>query len=217
MPEQQGSNPNQQARPSSTYSYPDQLRIATQQLHSMVKMLSEISGSLPTLRRVFRGEVLYQDESGNSQWIQIVKPMFVQTDPTTEKPLRQIITLPDKSTKQGFLPNDEAIEEILSMLYFLGLNPVTPLTNLDENIILDDLKEFECKLAATLTLKQKEWGMDKILLPIIQTKIKTAVQDVRYMAKNGTVLKALQTTVSRVEQVLEGERFRTKNKVSPYQ
>ncbi|GAH13612.1 unnamed protein product, partial [marine sediment metagenome] len=70
------------------------------------------------------------------------------------------------------------------MLYFLGLNPVTPLTNLDENIILDDLKEFECKLASTLCLKQKTWGIDKTLLPMIQTKIKTSVQDVRYMAKN---------------------------------
>ena len=202
--------------PASSYSYPDQLRAATMQLHSMVKMLAEISGSLPTLRRVFRGEVLYQDESGSSQWIQIVKPMFIKSDFATGKPLRQIIILPDKTTREGFIPNDEAIEEIISMLYFLGLNPVTPLTNLEESTILDDLREFECKLAATLTLKQKEWGMDKELLPIIHQKIKTTVQDVRYMAKQGTVLRALQTTVSRVENVLEGERSASKLKISPY-
>ena len=201
--------------PASSYSYPDQLRAATMQLHSMVKMLAEISGSLPTLRRVFRGEVLYQDESGSSQWIQIVKPMFIKSDINTGQPLRETITLPDKTIRNGYVPNDEAIEEIISMLYFLGLNPVTPLTNLEEGTILDDLREFECKLAATLCLKQKSWGMDKELLPMIQQKIKTTVQDVRYMAKNGTVLKALQTTVSRVEQVIEGDRA-NKLRMSPY-
>ena len=203
-------------QPISSYSYPDQLKAATQQLHSMVKMLAEISGSLPTLRRVFRGEVLYQDDSGASQWIQIVKPMFINSDFVTGQPLRTEIKLPDGTTRQGFVANDEAIEEIISMLYFLGLNPVTPLTNLEESTILDDLKEFECKLAATLCLKQKSWGMDKELLPMIHQKIKTTVQDVRYMAKNGTVLRALQTTVSRVESVIEGERSRNRLKISPY-
>ena len=209
-----------QTQPSATassFSYPDQLRQATQQLHSMVKMLAEISGSLPTLRRVFRGEVLYQDESGRSDWIQIVKPMFIKSDPATEKPLRQVIIMPDKTKREGFVPNDEAIEELISMLYFMGLNPVTPLTNLSEATILDDLKEFECKLAATLALKQKSWGMDKELLPVIHQKIKTTVQDVRYMANEGAVLKALQTTVSRVEQIIEGDRQRSKLKLSPYQ
>ena len=203
--------------PSSSYSYPDQLRQATQQLHSMVKMLAEISGSLPTLRRVFRGEVLYQDDSGKSEWVQIVKPMFVKSDPVTEVPLRNVIVMPDKTKREGFIPNDEAIEELISMLYFMGLNPITPLTDLSEGTILDDLKEFECKLAATLTLKQKTWGMDKELLPIIHQKIKTTVQDVRYMANEGAVLKALQTTVSRVEQIIEGDRQRGKLKLSPYQ
>ncbi|GAG92854.1 unnamed protein product, partial [marine sediment metagenome] len=121
MPDEQTSTQGSQPS-SSSYSYPDQLRIATQQLHSMVKMLSDIPGSLPTLRRVFRGEVLYQDESGASTWIQVVKPMFIKTDPTTELPVMQIVSLPDKTQKNSFVPNDEAIEEILSMLYFLGLN-----------------------------------------------------------------------------------------------
>lgn len=211
-------NQTQHSSQGANYSYPDQLRIATQQLHSMVKMLADISGSLPTLRRVFRGEALHQEEDGTTQWIQIVKPTFVKVDHITNLPLRQKVIMPDKTERMVYVPNDEAIEEILSMLYFLGLNPVTPLTNLDEGIILDDLKEFECKLAGILTLKQKSWGIDKDSLPIIHTKIKTIVQDVRYMAKNGTVLKALQTTVSRVEQVMEGERSRAgKMNATPYQ
>ena len=206
------------ALPKGTYSYPDQLRQASQQLASMVKMLSEITGSLPTLRRVFRGEAMHQSADGATEWVQIVKPMFVQTNTETGELLEQIIKLPDGTTRKGFIPNDEAIEEILSMLYFLGLNPFTPLSALDEDIILDDLKEFECKLAGVLNLKQKAWGIDKELLPMIHMKIKTPVQDVRFMARNGTVLKALQTTVSRIEQVLEGSRVdRRSPKQSPYQ
>ena len=96
----------------------------------------------------------------------------------------------------------------------MGLNQITLLTNIDENTILDDLKEFECKLAALLCLKQKEWGIDKELLPMTQSKIKTLVQDARYQACNGNTIKAIQKTVQRIEQFSEGERIT--RKISPY-
>jgi len=117
--------------------------------------------------------------------------------------------------KEIFIPNDEAIEEILSMLKSMGLNQITFMTNLDEKTILDDLKEFECKLAGILALKQKMWGIDKELLPMLQTKIKTIVQDARYQACNGSTLKAIQKTVQRVEQAWEGDKG-GKGKSSPY-
>jgi len=62
--------------------------------------------------------------------------------------------------------------------------------------ILADLLEFECKLASLLMLKQREWGIDKELLQIMQLKIKTIVQDARYMCCNGSTIKAIQKQYS---------------------
>ena len=121
----------------------------------------------------------------------------------------------DGEEREVYIPNDEAIEEVLSMLSFMGMNPVTSLSNISEDNVLDDLKEFECKLAAILALKQKEWGLDKELLPMLQSEIKTLVQDVRFMACEGHTLKALQTTVQRVEQMIEGRDLK-KGVMSPY-
>ena len=202
---------------SQNLSYANQLDDASKTMASITKLLLESSKTLSTLRREFRGEALYQGEDGSSQWIQISKPIFCKMDYLKEKPLKENVKMPDGTFKDVFIPNDEAIEEILSMLKFAGLNQITSITNISEDNILDDLREFECKLAGVLCLKQKEWGIDKEVLPMIQFKIKTIVQDARYMAKDGGTLKALQTTVSRVEQVLEGERFQKKLSVSPYQ
>ncbi len=197
-------------------SYPNQLDEATKTMASITKLLLESSKTLSTLRREFRGEALSQAVDGSSQWIQISKPIFCKMDYLKEKPLKEWAKMPDGEMREVYLPNDEAIEEILSMLKFAGLNQITSITNVDENNILDDLREFECKLAGILCLKQKEWGIDKETLPMIQFKIKTIVQDARYMAKDGGTLKALQTTVSRVEQVLEGDRVQKKMNISPY-
>ena len=214
---QQQQNTNQyQDNSNRTISYPDQLRDASQQLASTVKIILEIPKSITALRRTFRGEALYQAEDGSSQWIQVVKPMFVQMDPYTRKPLKKKITYPDGEEVEVYIPNDEAIEEILSILFFMGMNNITPLTNLDENTILDDLREVECKLAAVLALKQVSWGMDKELLPMIQTKLKTPIQDARYMCAEGGTLKALTQSVSRIEQVLEDTRAKGKLMSSPY-
>jgi hypothetical protein len=208
--------PTQNIPKSNIFSYPDQIRNQAEQIASTVKMIIEIPKSISTLRRVFRGEALYQSEDGSNQWIQIVKPVFILLNKTTREPIRKEIKLPSGEIINGFLPNDEAIEEILSQLFFMGMSPITPLTNLDENTVLDDLKEFECKLAGILCLKQVDWGLDKALMPMIQTKIKTIVQDARYLCVNGGTMKALTQQVSRIEQVLEGERTTNKSKSSPY-
>jgi len=201
---------------SKNLSYPDQLRTQAEQIASTIKMLSEIPKSISTLRRVFRGEALHQAEDGSSQWVQVVKPMFVLLDKQTRKPLKTKVKMPDGELREVYIANDEAIEEILSQLYFMGMNQITPLTNLRENTVLDDLKEFECKLAGVLALKQVEWGLDKALMPMIHMKIKTPIQDARYLCVNGGTMRALTQQVSRIEQVLEGEKAQRNIKTSPY-
>lgn len=194
---------------SAVVAYPT-TNASDKALASIATLLKESTIILPVLRREFRGEALYQFPDGSQTYIQLTKPIFIKIDPVTEKPLREVIEYKSFSgqamTKEVFVPNDEAIEEVLSILKFMGLNQITLLTNLDENTILDDLREFECKLAGILCLKQKEWGIDKELLPIIQGKIKTIVQDARYQACNGNTIRAIQKTVQRVEQVLESNK-----------
>jgi len=207
---------NKEMQKNKNLAYPDQIRSQAEQIVSTIKMLSEIPKSISTLRRVFRGEALYQAEDGSSQWIQVVKPMFILLDKQTRKPLKKTTKMPDGEVREVYLPNDEAIEEILSQLYFMGMNQITPLTNLDENTVIDDLREFECKLAGILALKQVAWGLDKALMPMIQTKIKTTVQDARYLCVNGGTMKALTQQVQRIEQVLEGEKSLKNIKSSPY-
>lgn len=202
--------------PQKNLSYPDQIRNQAEQIVSTIKMLAEIPKSISTLRRVFRGEALYQSEDGSNQWIQVVKPMFILLDKQTRQPIKKIIKDSNGEQREVFLPNDEAIEEVLSMLNFMGMNQITPLTNLDEGTVLDDLKEFECKLAGMLCLKQVDWGLDKAFMPMIQTKIKTIVQDARYLCVEGSTMKALTQQVSRIEQVLEGGKDFKKVNMSPY-
>ena len=202
--------------PNKNLVYPDQIRDQAQQIASTIRMLMEIPKSISTLRRVFRGEALYQSEDGTTQWVQTVKPIFIKLDSKTREPIMEELIMPNQEKRKVYLPNDEAIEEILSQLFFMGFNPITPLTNLSEDNILDDLKEFECKLAGLLMQKQLAWGLDKALMPMIQTKIKTVVQDARYMCVNGGTMRALSQQVSRIEQVIEGDKNLKQKMTSPY-
>lgn len=202
--------------PNKNLVYPDQIRDQAQQIASTIRMLMEIPKSISTLRRVFRGEALYQSEDGTTQWVQTVKPIFIKLNPKTREPIMEELIMPNQEKRKVYLPNDEAIEEILSQLFFMGFNPITPLTNLSEDNILDDLKEFECKLAGLLMQKQLSWGLDKALMPMIQTKIKTVVQDARYMCVNGGTMRALSQQVSRIEQVIEGDKNLKQKMTSPY-
>lgn len=174
-------------------------------LASIAGLLRESDNLLPILRSEFKGEATMQYEDGSVENVQVSKPLFVRTDFKTNKPLK-IIANYRNGAKEIYVVNEEAVEEVLSMLKFMGLNKITSLTNLDEKTILEDLKEFECKLAAVLMLKQKSWGLDKELLPTTMTKIKTIVQDARYMCCNGSTIKAIQKTVQRIENFQEGDR-----------
>ena len=180
---------------AQSVSYPNQ-RDGDKALASIASLLKEAESILPMLRREFRGEAIQQYEDGSFEYIQVSKPLFVQLDVKTEEPKKKKVTYRTGEIKEVYLANDEAIEEVLSILKFMGMNKMTLLTNIKEDMILDDLLEFECKFSALLMLKQKSWGIDKELLPIVMTKIKTIVQDARYMACQGNTIKAIQKTVS---------------------
>ena len=210
--QQQNNNQNQ------NYTLPGQMQDSINQMASMSKLLLEISNTLLTLRREFRGEALYQSEDGSSSWIQVSKPTFVITDLKTNRPVKEKKKMPWGETKEIYIPNDEAIDEVLSMLKFSGVNQIQPIGKNPEGNYMDDLKEFECKLAAVLCLKQKDWGLDKEMLPMIMFKIKTIVQDARSLSVEGNTLKALQTTVQRVEQQIEDNRPKNRlGGVNPWQ
>ena len=207
------SNSQSNSQQNSSISYPNQDN-EQKALASIASILNQTDNMLPVLRREFRGEVSFQYEDGTLEYRQILKPMFIKVDQETQIPIKQKVKYKDGTEKEIYIPNDEAIEELLSMLKFMGLNKITMMTNIDERTILQDLLEFECKLAAVLGLKQKEWGIDKELLPTTMTKIKTIVQDARYMCCNGSTIKAIQKTVQRIESYSEGQ---TKGRASgPY-
>lgn len=199
---------------NQSVSYPNQPDPAEKALASIASLLKEADQLLPMLRREFRGEAVKQYQDGTFEYIQISKPIFVKLNVTTEEPIKIGKVYKDGTTAEVYVPNDEAIEEVISILKFMGLNNITRLTNIDEGTILDDLREYECKLASVLMLKQKEWGIDKELLPMTMSKIKTIVQDARYMCCNGSTLKAIQKTVQRVESFIEGDKGR--KRLSPY-
>ena len=186
------------------------------QMASLTRLLMEITNYLQTLKMQFRGEALYQGEDGKITWVQVTKPRFIKMDFKTGKPQRVKTKMPWGEEKLLYIPNEEAIDEVLSMLYFGGVNQINPIGFNNPDNYLEDLKEFECKLAGVLCLKQEEWGLDEELLPMIQFEIKTIVQDVRSMAINGNTLKNLISTVQRIEQAIEGGTTKKKIGGSPY-
>lgn len=199
---------------ASYMTYPNQVDNTRREFASIASLLSKSQDLLPVLRREFRGEVLKQYEDGFIESVQTSKPIFVEVDFETNKAKKIKVKYKDGTEAEIYRINEEAVEEILSMLKFLGLNQITPMTNVDEETVLDDLREFEMKLAALLAQKQKGWGLDKELMPILMTKIKTIVQDARYMCVNGSTIKAIQKAVSRVEHSYEGDN--KKRSASPY-
>lgn len=196
-----GELPQQQQ--TGNVVYPSQMQDAEKAMASLVKLLYGISDLLVNIRRELRGEAAYQSANGETVWIQIAKPAFVKVNFTTNKPIKQIAKMPWGEQKEVYIPNDEAIEEVLSCMKFSGVNQITPMAGIDNDNYMDDLREFECKLAATFALKQKSWGLDKELMPLLQFKVKTVVQDARSLALDGRTLEALQRTVQRVEQIIE--------------
>ncbi len=172
-------------------------------LASIAGLLRESDNLLPILRSEFKGEATIQFDDGGVESVQVSRPLFIRINKADRKPI-MIEKKYRSGTKTIYATNEEAVEELLSMLKFLGLNKITNLTNLSEKTILEDLKIFECKLASILMLKQQAWGIDKEMMPMIQTKIATIIQDARYMCCNGSTIKAIQKTVQRIESYSEG-------------
>ena len=137
-------------------AYPNQPSDTEKAMASISSLIRENQNLLPVLRREFRGEALQQYEDGSYSYVQVSKPYFVKVDPITEEPIMQEVTYKDGKgkdyKKEIFIPNDEAIEEILSMFNSMGINQITILTNLDEYTYLDDLIIVKCKLVAIICL-----------------------------------------------------------------
>jgi len=189
-------------RSPQNFTYPSQIRNdEIEELTSLIKVFKQYSDMPALMRREFRGEVLCTDGNHNTHWTQIARPIFILIDYKTQKPIMKINPL--FKDKMDYTPNDEAIDELISELKLMGINPITPITNVDENEIIDDLREFEMKFEAQLALKQQEWGLDKELMPMLVTKIKTIVKDARYVCKEGGFLRAIMKSVQRIEQSIE--------------
>ncbi len=185
-------------------------------MESIAKVLKAIVNFPNTMRRKFKGEYLYVDEEGKSFWVQGTKPSFVVMDHKTQKPKKINKKMPWGEMKEIYIANDEAIDEIISMIEFMGVNEINPVGFNSPDNYLDDLKEFECKLAGLLALKQKEWGMDKELLPMIMIKIKTLVQDVRSLAIKGNLIRAITTNMQRIEQYIQNDSQKKGAIPNPY-
>lgn len=185
-----------------TYSYPSQTTSRNnEELKNLVDLLSKYTDMLPNLRRELRGEDKWKDpKTGDVFWVQTTKPVFVKLDNKTRKPLRRENKL---TGRKEYIPNEEAIEEVLRILRSMGVNSITPITSLEENDIIMDLREFEMKLSALLAAKQVEWGLDKEMMPLLKTQLSTMVQDARFVCKNGNLLKAIMRSVQRIEQSIE--------------
>lgn len=194
MVEVEYQEPRGRITPASQAQYKDM-----QELANLVKLLTKYGDMLNLLRREFKGESTWTSDEGEHKWIQTTKPIFIISD-ANGTPLRRKNPVLDR---QDYIPNDEAIEELISELRLMGINTITPITGLHENEIIDDLREFEMKFVAMLTLKQVEWGLDKEMMPMLVTKIKTIVKDSRYIAKDGALLRAIMKSVQRIEQSLE--------------
>ncbi len=185
--------------------YPDEANIS-KKIDSLIEILTKAGSQLTALRHEFRGEELVQLEDGTNTWVQVTKPLFVRTNIKNEEPLMREIVSTDGKKIRVYIPHDEAIEEILSLIKMCGLNQTTPLGTTDEREMNVDLFEFEKQLSVLLTLKRKEWGIDKSLRPMVYKKIKQVVQDARSLQLNGRVLKSLTQTVKHIENIQLGER-----------
>jgi hypothetical protein len=215
QPQQQPVQQQPQYSNQGIYSYPDQVAAIQKELNTFINMLKESSNTLITLRRTMKGEALMENNN-KTYWVQLTKPKFVKMDLKTNKPLKQMVQYEGEEPREIYVPNDEAIEEVLSLLSSMGINNTTKLTDLSEPTILTDLRLFEKKLAAFLCLKQKEWGIDKEELPLLQLSLGTMVQDARYQAKDGAVLVSLQKTIQEIKQVVDQSSNKSKLTMTPF-
>jgi len=192
-----------QNNPPGNYQMPSQVADDLREdSFQIVKVLTEHDGFLQIIRSEMRGEQYWEEDDGNRSWVQVDKPMFVKLDKNNE-PLK---VLNPKTKRKEYLCNDEAINEVISILKSCGLNPITPLTNISKEEIREDLLELECKIAMLLAVNRKKWGLNKAEYPMAVGKLKVMIKDARYRALDGTVLRALRTMTTRMEQSSEIKR-----------
>lgn len=190
----------QMYQPPSAVIAPDEKEGA-----QLIRVLTEHDNFLGLMRQELRGEQMYITEQGKRLWVQVDKPIFVKLD-KEDKPIK---VKNKESGNEEYVCNDDAVNEILSILKSCGLNPISPLTTIDENEIRADLLEMESKVAVLLCIKRRSWGIDKAEYPTLVGKIKILIKDARYRAKDGIALKALRTITSRIEQSTEQQKQKT--------
>ena len=162
----------------------------------LLKVLTDHETTLDIIKNQLRGELAYKDANGEVYMIQVDKPYFCKTD-INNQPLKVI---DERTKKEIYVANDEAINSIMHILKLSGMNPVAPMTTIDENEIRADLLALESKLAVLLAANRKKWGIDKTQYPMILESLKVLIKDARYRSKDGTIIKAIRTVTSRIEQ-----------------
>ena len=78
----------------------------------LIRVLTDHEDILDILKNQMRGEIAYQDKEGERYMIQNDKPMFVILD-QYNKP---VFVKNPKTGKMEYVPNDEAINEMISIL-----------------------------------------------------------------------------------------------------
>lgn len=195
---------------TGTFQTPASLRQHDEEIVPLIKVLTDHETFLNVLRQELKGEQLFQDEQGNKFWVQLDKPVFIRLD-EQDRPLK---IMNERTKKMEFVPNDEGINSVMQTLKSCGMNPVAPLTTINENEIRADLLEMESKLAVLLTVKRKKWGVDKAEYPVVLGNLKVLIKDARYRSLDGVVLKALRTITSRLESSNDAQKVKGAN--SPY-
>ena len=179
--------------------------IEAQEGIQLIKVLTDHEELLDTMRNEFRGERMYRNANGEFVMKQVEKPMFVELD-DYNKPLKKFNKV---NNQYEYICVEEAVNELVNSLKLCGLNPVAPMTSIDENEVRADLLEMESKWAVLLTVNRKKWGLQKAQYPVAIGNIKVLLKDARYRSKDGNILKALRTITSRIEHSNEQKKSPT--------
>ena len=174
------------------------LRKDLEDTNQLLHVISDNKDFFERMKLDLYGQQPYTDEQGNTFYIQVDKPFFVVLD-ENDQPKK----IPCPYRKNVMVDLENAINSILTMLKFSGLNHISPFTNLTEEEITDDLMEIESKLAVLLANKRKKWGLDIAEYPIAVSNLKTIIKDARYRPLNGNILKAIRSVTQRIERALD--------------
>lgn len=101
---------------------------------NLIKWQLDIKGELEEIEHLLKGHRLKRDENGNEHWVE-------PTDPTEK------------------LLNDKGVQEILKILR-MYLNKNTILSNYDQIVIDQRLKQFAERLADLIFMSYEEFGLD---------------------------------------------------------